>query len=262
MCKWLEMPWGTIRAYHFFVNMGSVIGGIGLLLSIYFLVKSKKNTILIFLSMFAVMYLGTFPAKAVRGMTHGNYENIWELLQLFVNYHGSHFIGRVLCCILLYPVCLRFLFRQQKELWAAVMDRFCLFLTFQHIFNRIACLCNGCCMGKFYNGIFAMQYSGKEGSGPGYSYPVYPAQMFEIVGMVLLFTVLYIFYKKGKSITEGFEIGFGVVIFLSEFMMDVSGTIQIAGLTIVQYAAVLLIIIGIVTCMKRVNHTKEVVNIK
>ena len=58
--------------------------------------------------------------------------------------------------------------------------------------------------------------------------------------------------KKKKDMTKLFEIVFGLVIFLSEFMMDHSGTIQIAGLTIVQYAALLLIILGIT---KKVNHT-------
>ena len=131
------------------------------------------------------------------------------------------------------------------------MDRYCMFLIFQHIFNRIACFYNGCCVGRYYDGIFALRYTGT-GSGAGYSYPVYPAVLFECISMIVLFIIGLIRIKKKKNMTKLFEIVFGLVIFLSEFMMDHSGTIQIAGLTIVQYAALLLIILGIT---KKVNHT-------
>ena len=78
---------------------------------------------------------------------------------------------------------------------------------------------------------------------------------------MLLFLWFVFLWKKHKSITEKFEIAFGIVIFLSEFMMDKSGTIQIAGLTVVQYAALLLTVLGIRTAYQRINHTIAVVNI-
>lgn len=257
MNKWIEMPWGQVSSYEFWINAGSVVGSIGLLLSLYFLLKSKKEAVLIYLSMLAVMALGAYPARIVRGLTHGGIESITDVLNL-TTYPGSHFIGRVLFCIIVYPFCFRLLFRKRKEWCGAVMDRYCLFFTFQHVFNRIACFFNGCCVGKYYNGFLAMKYPEVEGAaGGGYSYPVYPVQLFEAAGMVLLFLVLFFFYKKGKRITGGFEIGFGIVIFLAEFMMDVSGTVQIAGLTVVQYAAVLLMGIGICECAAEIRHDRK-----
>lgn len=251
MCKLLQMPWGEVSAYDFWINVGSVTGAIGLLISMYALIKDKKDTLLIYLSMFVVICLGAFPARAVRGLTHGNVEDFRGLLELFITYPGSHFIGRVLLCVILYPVCFRLLFQKYRTLLDAVMDRYCMFLIFQHIFNRIACFYNGCCVGKYYDGIFALRYTGT-GSGAGCSYPVYPAVLFECISMIILFIIGLIRIKKKKDMTKLFEIVFGLVIFLSEFMMDHSGTIQIAGLTIVQYAALLLIILGIT---KKVNHT-------
>lgn len=141
-------------------------GAIGLLISMYALIKDKKDTLLIYLSMFVVICLGAFPARAVRGLTHGNVEDFRGLLELFITYPGSHFIGRVLLCVILYPVCFRLLFQKYRTLLDAVMDRYCMFLIFQHIFNRIACFYNGCCVGKYYDGIFALRYTGT-GSGAG-----------------------------------------------------------------------------------------------
>ncbi len=247
MCKFLQMPWGRVLSYDFWINIGSVIGSIGLIISIYTLTKNRKDTLLIFVSMFAVMCLGAFPARAVRGLTHGNVESLHGLLELFWIYPGSHFIGRVLLCVILYPVCFRLLFKQYAVWCGAMMDRYCMFFIFQHIFNRIACFYNGCCIGKYYDGIFALQYT-VTGSGAGYSYPVYPAVVFECISMMLLFIICLVLLKKKKKITGIFEVSFGLVIFLSEFMMNHSGTIQIAGLTIVQYAALLLVLIGIHSC--------------
>lgn len=256
MYRYIEMPWGQVSAYNFWINIGSVIGSIGLLVSIYLLVKSKKDTVLIYLSMLAVMLLGAFPASAVRGLTYGGVRSLSDFFGLFI-YQGSHFIGRVLFCIIIYPLCFRVLFRSKKNLCGAMMDRFCLFFTFQHIFNRIACIFNGCCVGKYYDGLFSIQYLDAEKTGPGYSYPVYPTRLFEIVGMIILFLILFLRYRKGKRILVWFEVGFGVVIFLSEFMMDASGTIQIAGLTVIQYAAILLWLIPVISLWKpEVNINK------
>lgn len=120
------------------------------------------------------------------------------------------------------------------------MNCFVLFLTFQHIFNRLACFFRGCCYGKFYEGPGRIWYQDRTGSGPAIDYPVYASQLIEVLGMVLLLILLLILFLKGKQLTVWFEAGFGLAIFISEFFMDAQGTILVLGLSVIQWAAVIL----------------------
>ena len=129
--------------------------------------------------------------------------------------------------------------------WTGYLDLLCVFLAFQHIFNRIACLCEGCCMGKPYSGIFAFWYRANGKSGAGFSYPVWPVQIFEISGMVILLILFFALHTKKKHFADVFSMGFAVCIFLSEFMMDQTGVLLIAGLSVIQYAAIVLFVTGI-----------------
>ena len=191
-------------SYSLLINIGSILG----ILMFFSLCKreskSWKKALVVLLLSIVVIETGSFAGKLVRLLSYG--VEI-DLRKIFIEDHGTHFIGRV-------------------------------------IFNRAACLSYGCCMGRFYKGPFAFQYFSDKGTGPGYSYSVYPTQLFEMACMILLLALLFVLYRKKKRLSSVFCSGFSVTIFLSEFMMDKQGTILIFGFSVIQFAAILLLVIA------------------
>lgn len=253
MAEYINTIFGQFRSYDFFINLGSILGSV-LLIGLYFRKsKSWKKAISVFILSLVIVELGYFTGNFVRGLSYGEVNSIRDVFHLFVEKEGNHFIGRVLLVLWLFPPVFCLLFRKSKREWMDYLDLLCIFLAFQHIFNRIGCFFNGCCCGEYYDGIFALRYHVEGKSGPGYAYPVYPTQLFEIICMILLFIILFILYIRKKRLLYIFVIGFSVTIFLSEFMMNKQGVVLIAGLTVIQYAAILLLVTGIVmaVCKKR-----------
>lgn len=228
---------GGIRSYDLFINLGSVLGSILALFLYYRKSRSWKKALSVFLLSLVIVELGFFAGRLVRGLSYGDGESLYTLL---TSPQGNHFIGRVLFTVWVFPAAFCLIFKKEKEEWRDYLDLLCIFLTFQHIFNRIACLFNGCCTGKYYDGIFALRYHVKGKSGAGYSYPVYPTQMFEMVCMIVLLAVLLFLYRRHRRLSGVFCGGFALTIFASEFMMNKQGVMLFAGLTAIQYAAVLL----------------------
>lgn len=228
---------GELRSYDIFITLGSILGSI-LLLSLYYKKnKSWRKTAGVFFISLAIVELGFFAGRLLRGLSYGELSNWTELL---TSEQGTHFIGRVLFTVWIFPPVFQLIYRKKKWEWMEYLDLLCIFLTFQHIFNRIACLFNGCCTGSFYDGICALRYRVEGKTGPGYNYPVYPTQLFEIICMAALLLTLLALYRRGKRLFLVFCFGFAGTIFLSEFMMDKRGVILLAGLTVIQYAAILL----------------------
>lgn len=228
---------GGVKSYDLFINLGSVLGSILLIFLCYRKSGSWKKTFAVFLLSLVLVELGFFAGRLVRGLSYGEGESLYRLLTYP---QGNHFIGRVLFVMWVFPAAFCLIFKKEKEEWQEYLDLLCIFLTFQHIFNRIACLFNGCCTGKYYDGPFALRYYVPGKSGAGYSYPVYPTQIFEIVCMIVLLAALFFLYRRRKRLSGVFCIGFAVSIFISEFMMDKKGVMLFAGLTAIQYAAALL----------------------
>lgn len=250
MAEYIDTFFGQFKSYDFFINLGSIIGSI-ILIGLYFRKnKSWKKTIAVYVLSLAIVELGYFAGNFVRGLSYGETDSIRAVLDLFIQRKGNHFIGRVIFTMWVFPPFFCLLFRDLRKEWKDYLDLLCIFLTFQHAFNRIGCLFNGCCCGKYYNGIFTLRYHVEGKSGPGYAYPVYPTQLFEILCMILLFIILIVLYIKKKRLLYVFITGFSVTIFLSEFMMNKQGVVMIAGLTVIQYAAVLLLFTGIVMAVR------------
>lgn len=233
---------GGIRSYDLFINLGSILGSFLLIFLYYRKNGSWKKTFAVFLLSLAVVELGFFAGRLVRGLSYGTGESFWELL---VSPNGNHFIGRALFTVWVFPAAFRVFFQKDRKEWEGYLDMLCVFLTFQHIFNRLACLFNGCCFGSYYDGIFALRYHEAGRSGAGYSYPVFPVQLFEMVCMAGLLTLLFLLYRKGKGLVRSFCCLFAFTVFLSEFMMDKRGVMLFAGLTAIQYAAVVLAFTGL-----------------
>lgn len=226
-----------MNAYFLTINLGSIFGSFLLLFFYWQKSRSWKKTIVVYLISLTALELGSFFGRLVRGLSYGTKEPVWELL---TKEQGTHFIGRVIFVLLFFPLAYRLIYRTRSREWIAYLDLLCIFLAFQHMFNRMACLFEGCCMGKFYRGPFAFKYPWGRGTGAGYSYSVYPTQLFEAVCMLVLFLALLYLHKRSKRLLFVFCICFSTVIFISEFMMEGIGTIRVMGCSVIQYAAVLL----------------------
>ena len=143
-------------SYFFIINIGSILG----ILIFFILCKResgswKKTAAVLFISI-VVVETGSFAGKLVRFLSYG--DGI-EIRNFLIEDHGTHFIGRVIFTVIVFPWLYRLVYRGTKKEWEKYLGLLCIFMAFQHIFNRAACLSYGCCMGKFYHGPFAFQYS-------------------------------------------------------------------------------------------------------
>ena len=145
-------------------------------------------------------------------------------------------------------------------------------MALAHAFGRISCFMQGCCFGKPAPQGFPFAVCFPPGSGAAYRYPsllpgtsgsvpVYPVQLFESAGNILMCVILLLLLRKRKYVgTIGgvYLILYGVMRFLIEFMRG-DHTDSILGLTPSQFIAVAIAIPGgiIVTCVARSLGRKQ-----
>ncbi len=128
-------------------------------------------------------------------------------------------------------------------------------MALAHAFGRISCFMQGCCFGKPAPQNFPFAVRFPVGSAAAYRYPslltsgsepVYPVQLFESAGNVLMCIVLLLLLRKRKyagTIGGIYLILYGVMRFLIEFMRG-DHTDSILGLTPSQFIAVAIAIPG------------------
>lgn len=216
-----------IALYGVFINIGTVAGLIVFLILAYKKSKSIERVFGATVLAFALLKWGFFASNIVRGLNYNSFGNIAEM---FTVNAGGHFIGRVLLVMAAFPVLYILLFQKFKYEWKDYLDIFCFYLVIQHIFNRIACIFNGCCQGKsvsfLNNGL--------------------PARGFEVLSMIILLLVCIKLYIAKKHIFGIFGMWFAMTIFISEFMMKNLDVVYFIGIDAVQYVAIILFIISFV----------------
>lgn len=218
-----------ISTYNLFINIGTILGFFVFIFTSYKRKYKIGKTVCIGILVFFLLQWGFFASNLIRGLNNGD---IGSFRDIILEKKGAHFIGRVIFAVSLFPVLYKAFFQKEKKEWVSAMDSLCLFLIVQHIFNRIACLLNGCCGGKLISESSSLKY---------------PTQLFEAGSMVILLGVCIFLFKKNISIYFIFEIWFAVTIFISEFMIDNSDAVYYLGLDAIQYAAIVLIIISLIT---------------
>ena len=124
-------------------------------------------------------------------------------------------------------------------------------MALAHAFGRISCFMQGCCFGKPAPNGFPLAVQFPQGSPAAYRYPslltggsepVYPVQLFESAGNLLMCAVLLLLLRKRKyagTVGGVYLILYGVMRFLIEFMRG-DHTDSILGLTPSQFIAVAL----------------------
>ena len=128
-------------------------------------------------------------------------------------------------------------------------------MALAHAFGRVSCFMQGCCFGKPAPNGFPLAVRFPVGSPAAHRYPslltggsepVYPVQLFESAGNILMCVVLLLLLRKRKyagTIGGVYLILYGVMRFLIEFMRG-DHTDSILGLTPSQFIAVAIAIPG------------------
>jgi len=128
-------------------------------------------------------------------------------------------------------------------------------MALAHAFGRISCFMQGCCFGKPAPQGFPFAVRFPPGSGAAARYPsllssgsepVYPVQLFESAGNILMCIILLLLLRKRKcagTIGGIYLVLYGVMRFLIEFMRG-DHTDSILGLTPSQFIAVAIAIPG------------------
>ena len=138
-------------------------------------------------------------------------------------------------------------------------------MALAHAFGRVSCFMQGCCFGKPAPQGFPFAVCFPAGSPAAYRYPsllssgsepVYPVQLFESAGNILMCLILLFLLRKRKyagTIGGIYLILYGVMRFLIEFMRG-DHTDSILGLTPSQFIAVAIAIpCGIVVFLTAVK---------
>ena len=142
-------------------------------------------------------------------------------------------------------------------------------MALAHAFGRIGCFMQGCCFGKPAPNGFPLAVTFPKGALAAARYPsvltdgsvpVYPVQLFESAGNILMCGILLLLLRNRKyagMIGGVYLILYGVMRFLLEFMRG-DHTDSILGLTPSQFIAVAVAIpAGIVVCAMAVRLGKK-----
>ena len=247
--------------YEILINLGTAIG---IAVYVFLAYRYFKNWRIVLGStlIILVLFIVSNPfGQFVKRLTYWDWSNFNEFIAELKEYGGNHFLGRVLFVSVTAPVCLKLLKKQDaktdKVVISQCLDILSFVIVIQHFFNRAACYTAGCCYGKPYHGFGAVKFTWGTAFNLGVTYPVYPTQLFEMFGMVLLLGIIIVGFIKKKHIFNLTIIGFGVIIFISEFFMNQTGMIQILGFTWIQIFAAILFLLGIIrySIHKRmINH--------
>jgi prolipoprotein diacylglyceryltransferase len=92
-------------------------------------------------------------------------------------------------------------------------------LIIMQIFQRVACLMNGCCYGMPFAGglVYPEGTQSYDVYGPGVE--VFPTQPVESILLLLLLLLIIVFQLRGRRTVYLFPIGFGLIGFFTELFM-------------------------------------------
>ncbi len=263
----LNTPMGRLDLYDILPILGAVVSVLVQMILLYRWKKKIRD--LLFSALYGLyMWMGGYGSSFVRTLSLNGTESLKEVMDSVWSLHGKHFIGMVLMCAIWVVPCTKLLDRilhgkrdrqSYDDCFGTASDTLSIGLLIQHIFGRIGCICRGCCYGIPYHGIFSVVFPYGE-----VSYRVFPSQFLEIFLTVLLLFFDILWMHKAKRVFGRTLLGFSGIIFLSEFFMDKRGTRMFFGITVIQYFAIILAVVGILygryLRTKTPNYPHEVEN--
>jgi phosphatidylglycerol:prolipoprotein diacylglycerol transferase len=118
------------------------------------------------------------------------------------------------------------------------------YVALAHGIARTGCFLNGCCYGSHTTLPCGVYYPK---SLPAASLPVHPVQLYETLGLLLLFAGLRLLYRRGPrtgTVMLAYLSGYGALRFVTEFFRGDSGH-PLLGLTLSQAVASALLAAGL-----------------
>lgn len=240
----IETPFGFLRMYDFCINAGIFVSVIVQCILLYKKLRQWKY-LSFSISYLIILYFGQYASAFVRCINDGALDGKMNLWRGVTEQVGTHFLGHVIAySVLLLPlmwIVMSLFAEPDGKILKQGANILFLCLPVQHIFNRLGCLCQGCCYGMSYDGILALSLPCNE----DIPYPTtFPAQLLEIAGMILLLMAAGVLYRKGKDIIGIIMLGFAIPFFVSEFFMCNPYAVKHFGLTCVQYLCILEAVLG------------------
>ncbi len=247
MFQIIETPLGSLDLYDLLTVLGAVLSVLVQMILLYRWTGKWRS--ILFSALYGLYsWAGGYGSSIVRILSYddgGKTDGFWKSV---AGDYGKHYLGTVLViAILALPatvILYRLMFRKEKECnqyIRYVTNALAVGILIQHICGRFGCFVRGCCFGIPYQGFLSVTFPYGQ-----VSYPVFPTQLFEIVCTILLLLFISILIVKKKSVFGTTLIGFSVIVFLSEFLMDKRGTRLFYNVTVIQWFAILLCLFGIV----------------
>ena len=208
----------VFESYTVVNNLGTVTGLLAMYLILAAKCREEKHYWKLIPFTLAVMVCGAVPAHYLRSFFGG------------AGPDATHFLGRVLVYALLLPVFMHMTWHS-VETAAFAWNSAAAYILIQHVFNRTACLLNGCCGGRYIPAFRAD----------------FPTRGFEALLMLACLIWLVRSICKGKNMIYFFTVclWFSVVIFISEIFAGQPDIGRVLHMTSVQYAALLLTAISV-----------------
>ncbi len=130
------------------------------------------------------------------------------------------------------------------------LDFFAVPLALGHAIGRIGCFLAGCCYGKISHTFLAVKYTNPDSLVPPHLHGVslYPVQIMESISVLVLFFILFHYYKKPHKngvIFAGYLLGYGLIRFTLEFFRFDDRGAGLFGFSPSQIIAIILIVISI-----------------
>lgn len=121
-------------------------------------------------------------------------------------------------------------------------------LSLMYGVSKQACFFSGCCVGKEYHGVGALQYIGERSDLVAHA--VFPVQLLESIVFLVIFALLWKNYERVT--TEGMLCIYAVAKFLMDFLREAHQ----GGISVNQVVCLLIFVIGIVAVMRRRGRGK------
>lgn len=233
---------------------------VGIILVLVYSLKQKElqkitDAIkIIFVGIVCIVGIGTYFSRAVVSLEVFEFEGVKGFIDnVFVEPKGNHFIGRLTAVLLFCPLFIRLLL---KDKTGKALNAIALFVPVMHAFSRIGCFLNGCCVGINYTGVGSISYTQGQAYEDKITYPVFPVQLLEVAGCIIILLILFRGLQKKKEIFYPMILSMNVLFFVSEFFMDKRGSILIFGMSVIQYIATIMFcsVLFVMIKKRKCNH--------
>ena len=228
----------------FFTGAGTVLSLVTAFLLIFIEYRFTWRALVMAALMGVISSTSGIGGMLARKLMYGGWTAPAAFFGGIFEYEGTHYAGAVLYIMWLTPLLWRLIMRREsgvfcKEGLGRFMGIMSVYAIIQAFVGRIGCLPAGCCHGRPYHGALAVPCVGVEGL-------VMPALQTELILLLITLALVLFFYIKRRNTAPVLCIGYGISVFVSEFMFERLGTVTVFGLTIIQIIAAALITTGLV----------------